>query len=283
MWLLFLCWPLFKLLMLSTLISAICLWNSSSEMFGMGSESFRRKLCKIMHEQIIACIFVCFSLGNLDLRGLEDKEADSSEGEGYVWCQVKDSGSLDVDHITACIKRNTAIIQYNAIARNSNSIPLPPLPYIDWVTGIVTVVNATHHKTDRGIHDKKIINASLPKNFSSLMNDWLFFSIQSLQASGFWGFRLRWIEWFILSTCLDWGGLNDSSSPLDKLSTWHPCHFFGNLVSLNLHIIESGDYGVERLSRDKLATLLKWCTLYLLLNLWNILGRIINDFLCSRA
>ena len=67
-------------------------------MFGMGSESFRRKLCKIMHEQIIACI--------------------------------------------------------------------------------VTVVNATHHKTDRGIHDKKIINASLPKNFSSL------FRVCKLQGFG---------------------------------------------------------------------------------------------------
>ena len=98
---------------------------------------------------------------------------------------------------------------------------------------------------------------------SQFSHEWLtFYPIQSLQASGFWSFRLRWIEWFILSTCLDWGGLNDSSSPLAKLSTWHPCHFFGNLVSLNLHIIESGDYGVERLSRDKLATLLKWCILF---------------------
>ena len=55
----------------------------------------------------------------------------------------------------------------------------------------------------------------------------------------------------------DLGGFNDSSAPLGKLSTWSLCHFFGNFVSLNLHIIESGDYGVERLSRDKLATLLK--------------------------
>ena len=46
-------------------------------------------------------------------------------------------------------------------------------------------VNATHHKTDRGIHDKKIINASLPKNFSSLMNDLLF-----LSHSEFAGFRV---------------------------------------------------------------------------------------------
>ena len=49
----------------------------------------------------------------------------------------------------------------------------------------------------------------------------------------------------------DLGGFNDSSAPLGKLSTWHLCHFFGNFVSLNLHIIESGDYGVEKLPRDK--------------------------------
>ena len=39
--------------------------------------------------------------------------------------------TLDVEHITACIKLNTAILNYNAIAGNSNAIPLPPLPYID--------------------------------------------------------------------------------------------------------------------------------------------------------
>ena len=55
----------------------------------------------------------------------------------------------------------------------------------------------------------------------------------------------------------DLGGFNDSSAPLGKLSTWNLCHFFGNFVSLNLHIIESGDYGVEKLPSDKLATLLK--------------------------
>ena len=53
------------------------------------------------------------------------------------------------------------------------------------------------------------------------------------------------------------GGFNDSSAPLGKLSTWLLCHFFVNFVSLNLHIIESGDYGVEKLPHDKLATLLK--------------------------
>ena len=63
--------------------------------------------------------------------------------------------TLDVEHITACIKRNTAILHYNAIAGNFNSIPLPPLPYIDWMTGIITDVNAIHYKTDRVIHDKK--------------------------------------------------------------------------------------------------------------------------------
>ena len=136
---------------------------------------------------------------------------------------------------------------YNAIAGNSNSIPLPPLPYIDWMTGIITDVNAIHHKTDRVIHDKKVINASLHKNFSYLMNDWLSFT----------PFRVCRIQGF---GALDWGGVNDSSSPLGKLSKWHPCHFLGNLVSLNLHIIESGDYSVERMPRDKLATLLKWCT-----------------------
>ena len=55
----------------------------------------------------------------------------------------------------------------------------------------------------------------------------------------------------------DLGGFNDSSAPLGKLYAWSRCHFFGNFVSLNLHIIESGDYGVERLPRDKLVTLLK--------------------------
>ena len=55
----------------------------------------------------------------------------------------------------------------------------------------------------------------------------------------------------------DLGGFNDSSAPLGKLSTWSLSHFFGNFVSLNLHIIESGDYGVEKLPSDKLATLLK--------------------------
>ena len=39
--------------------------------------------------------------------------------------------TLDVEHITACIKPNTAILQYHAIAGNSNSVPLPPLKYID--------------------------------------------------------------------------------------------------------------------------------------------------------
>ena len=149
--------------------------------------------------------------------------------------------TLDVEHITACIKRNTAILHYNAIAGNFNSIPLPPLPYIDWMTGIITDVNAIHYKTDRVIHDKKAINASPHKNFSYLMNDWLSFT----------PFRICRIQGF---GALDWGGVNDSSSPLGKLSTGHPCHFLGNLVSLNLHIIESGDYGVERLSPDKLAT-----------------------------
>ena len=60
-----------------------------------------------------------------------------------------------------------------------------------------------------------------------------------------------------LATLSDLGGFNDSSAPLGKLSTWSLCHFFGNFVSLNLHIIESGDYGVEKLPSDKLATLLK--------------------------
>ena len=55
----------------------------------------------------------------------------------------------------------------------------------------------------------------------------------------------------------DLGGFNDSSAPLGKLSTWSLCHFSGNFVTLNLHIIESGDYGVEKLPSDKLATLLK--------------------------
>ena len=73
-------------------------------MFGMGSESFRKKLCKIMHEQIIACTF--------DMADVKKK-------------------TLDVEHITASIKCNTAILNYNVIAGNSNAIPLPPLPYID--------------------------------------------------------------------------------------------------------------------------------------------------------
>ena len=60
-----------------------------------------------------------------------------------------------------------------------------------------------------------------------------------------------------LATLSDLGGFNESSAPLDKLSTRRLCHFFGNFASLNLHIIESGDYGVEKLPRDKLATLLK--------------------------
>ena len=51
--------------------------------------------------------------------------------------------TLDAEHITACIKHNTAILNYNVIAGNSNANPLPPLPYIDWMTGIVTDVNAT--------------------------------------------------------------------------------------------------------------------------------------------
>ena len=176
--------------------------------------------------------------------------------------------TLDVEHITACIKRNTAILHYNAIAGNFNSIPLPPLPYIDWMTGIITDVNAIHYKTDRVIHDKKAINASPHKNFSYLMNDWLSFTpFRVCRIQGFGALDWGGVNDSSSPLALDWGGVNDSSSPLGKLSTGHPCHFLGNLVSLNLHIIESGDYGVERLSRDKLATLLKWCTLYLLMSL----------------
>ena len=55
----------------------------------------------------------------------------------------------------------------------------------------------------------------------------------------------------------DLEGFNDSSAPLGKLSTSSLCHFPGIFVTLNLHIIESGDYGEEKLPRDKLATLLK--------------------------
>ena len=60
-----------------------------------------------------------------------------------------------------------------------------------------------------------------------------------------------------LATLSDLGGFNDSSAPLGKLSTWSLCHFSGIFVTLNMHIIESGDYGVEKLPSDKLATLLK--------------------------
>ena len=55
----------------------------------------------------------------------------------------------------------------------------------------------------------------------------------------------------------DLGGFNDSSAPLGKLSTWHLYHFSGNFATLNLLLIESGYYGVEKLPRDKLVTLLK--------------------------
>ena len=50
-----------------------------------------------------------------------------------------------------------------------------------------------------------------------LSHEWLtFYPIQSLQASGFWSFRLRWIEWFILST---WQALHMASLSL----FWQPC------------------------------------------------------------
>ena len=55
----------------------------------------------------------------------------------------------------------------------------------------------------------------------------------------------------------DLGGFNNPSAPLGKLFTWHLSQFSGNFVTLNLHIIESGEYGVEKLLRDKLATWLK--------------------------
>ena len=58
----------------------------------------------MMPEQIIACTF--------DMADVKKK-------------------TLDVEHITASIKCNTAILNYNVIAGNSNANPLPPLPYID--------------------------------------------------------------------------------------------------------------------------------------------------------
>ena len=81
--------------------------------------------------------------------------------------------------------------------------------------------------------------------------NWLIFFLSHSKFAGLWVFG-----------ALDWCGFNDSSAPLAKLSTWQLCHIFGVFVTLNLHIIESGDYGVEKLPRDKLATLLKWCILF---------------------
>ena len=197
------------LLMLSTLISAICLWNSS---FG------NRIFCVRLHD-----------------------------------LEVGTHNSWEISVILQWFCNMVFLPQYLGIAHTliSNLQPL----LTQNLQLLLPLADSFWENTD-------CQHSSQEFQFS---HEWLtFYPIQSLQASGFWSFRLRWIEWFILSTCLDWGGLNDSSSPLAKLSTWHPCHFFGNLVSLSLHIIESGDYGVERLSRDKLATLLKWCTLYLL-------------------
>ena len=38
---------------------------------------------------------------------------------------------LEAEHFTALVKRNIAIIQYNQLAGNTNSIPVPPLPNIN--------------------------------------------------------------------------------------------------------------------------------------------------------
>ena len=57
--------PRLKLLIVSTLISDICLENSSSDTVGMGSRSFIRKLCRTTAAAIRACTL--FSFRHLDL------------------------------------------------------------------------------------------------------------------------------------------------------------------------------------------------------------------------
>ena len=98
-------WPLCKLLILSTLISEIeeKKFNAVLLRTAQAEEDAKKEVCKIRKQTA-------------------QKEKDMAD--------VKKK-TLDVEHITACIKCNTAILQYNAIAGNSNSIQLPPLPYID--------------------------------------------------------------------------------------------------------------------------------------------------------
>ena len=105
MWLRFLFWPLRRLLILSTLVSEIeeKKFNAVLLRTAQAEEDAKKEVWKIKKQTA-------------------QKEKDMAD--------VK-KNTLDVEHITACIKRNTAILHYNAIAGNFNSIPLPPLPYID--------------------------------------------------------------------------------------------------------------------------------------------------------
>ena len=144
MWLRFLFWPLRKLLILSTLISEIeeKKFNAVLLRTAQAEEDAKKEVWKIKKDTA-------------------QKEKDMAD--------IKKK-TMYVEYITACIKRNIAILQYNAIAGNSNSIPLPPLPLYR-LNDRHCYRCKCHHITDRGIHDKKVTNASLHKNFSSLMND----------------------------------------------------------------------------------------------------------------
>ena len=44
---------------------------------------------------------------------------------------IKKKKTLDAEHFTALIKRNTAILNYNQVAGAVNSITIPPLPNLE--------------------------------------------------------------------------------------------------------------------------------------------------------
>ena len=57
-------------------------------------------------------------------------QRDIAEREKNM-AEIKKKKTLDAEHFTALIKRNTAILNYNQVAGAVNSITIPPLPNLE--------------------------------------------------------------------------------------------------------------------------------------------------------
>ena len=59
-------------------------------------------------------------------------QRDIAEREKNM-AEIKKKKTLDAEHLTALINRNTAILNYNRVVRAGNTITIPPLPTLNYM------------------------------------------------------------------------------------------------------------------------------------------------------